>query len=486
MNNQTSSASVGAKTGGAKNSMSKLAFLPLFMDLKHRQVLVVGQGEKAARKVELLLQADASIVLCFNNATEEIKPFLTGDSGIKTVSGGYVSALLKGMKLVVAATETDQDVVIASEADAAGIPVNVVNQASLSTFIFPSIINRSPVIAAVSSSGKLPVFTRLIRNQLEAAIPASYGRLVEVAERLRNAVNNKFPDLNARRRFWEANLNGRFAELVYSGNETAAEKELEQQLGKAQFSLQGEVYLVGAGPGDPDLLTLKALRLIRQADVVVYDRLVSDEILAKVRQDAEKIHVGKERSNHTLPQEGINALLVSLAKQGKRVLRLKGGDPFIFGRGGEEIGELAEAGVPFQVVPGITAASGCACYAGIPLTHRDYSQSVRFITGHLKNNTCDLPWKEYIADGQTLVFYMGLTGLSTISEQLIAHGKAENTPVALVSKGTTREQRVLTSTLGHVQKALMLEESKGSPFKAPTLIIIGEVVSLRDELRWFD
>ncbi len=465
--------------------MNTLAFLPLFVDVKQQPVLVVGNGEKAARKVELLRLAGADVTLLCSELAEPIAGFQAAE-GVTCIEGPFDAAHFAGKMLVVAATESETDEEIAHLAKQQNLLVNVVNNARLSSYIFPSVINRSPVIAAVSSSGQLPVFTRLLRNKLEAAIPSSYGRLVNIAAKLRQAVNQKMPDLNARRRFWEANLDGHFAELVYAGNETDAEALLQQKLDEASYTAQGEVYLVGAGPGDPDLLTLRALRLIRQADVVVYDRLVSPEILAKVRQDAEKIHVGKERSNHTLPQEGINALLVSLAQKGKRVLRLKGGDPFIFGRGGEEIGELAQAGIPFQVVPGITAASGCASYAGIPLTHRDYSQSVRFITGHLKNDTCDLPWQEYIADGQTLVFYMGLTGLGTITQQLMAHGKKPETPIALVSKGTTSEQRVLTSTLENIVQALGQEESRGQPFKAPTLIIIGDVVNLRDELRWFD
>ncbi|RDW95432.1 uroporphyrinogen-III C-methyltransferase [Marinobacter nanhaiticus D15-8W] len=255
---------------------------------------------------------------------------------------------------------------------------------------------------------------------------------------------------------------------------------LESAIRKAASgSGRGEVFLVGAGPGDPDLLTLKALRIIAQADVVLYDRLVSREILARVRADAEMIHVGKQRSNHTLPQHEINERLVELARKGRTVVRLKGGDPFIFGRGGEEIETLAEAGVAFQVVPGITAASGCSAYAGIPLTHRDYAQSVRFVTGHLKNDTCDLPWKDFVQNNQTLVFYMGLVGLPIIVRELVAHGMPADMPVALVSKGTTPEQVVVTGQIDSI-----VEKVEASEVKAPTLIVIGEVVKLRDKLDW--
>ncbi len=248
---------------------------------------------------------------------------------------------------------------------------------------------------------------------------------------------------------------------------------------RSRNSSAGEVFLVGAGPGDPELLTLKAYGLITSAEVVLYDRLVSAEIMSLIPPDAELIHVGKQRANHTLPQTQINHRLVELARAGRRVVRLKGGDPFIFGRGGEELETLAEAGVRFQVVPGITAASGCAAYAGIPLTHRDYAQSVRFVTGHLKNDTCDLPWNDFVQTNQTLVFYMGLVGLPVITRELIAHGMSPAMPVALVSKGTTPDQQVVTGTLESI-----VAEVGRHQVQAPTLIIIGSVVELRSRLDW--
>jgi len=456
-------------------------FLPLFFNINNASTLVVGNGDSAARKVELLLKAGATVNLC---ADSPIKPLqaLIDNARITLVSSAFVPELLDGIVLVVAATtESAQDDNIATLAKTRNLPVNVVNHAEKSTFIFPSIIDRSPIIAAVSSSGSLPVLTRLLRSRLESNIPQSFGRLAELASKYRTQVKDKFPDVNQRRRFWEHHLEGLFAEKVFSGHEAESSKIIEASLNEDKFSPGGEVYLVGAGPGDPDLLTFKALRLMRQADIVLFDRLVSPAILDLVRSDAERVDVGKERANHTLPQQQINELLVTLAKQGKRVLRLKGGDPFIFGRGGEEIDRLSDEGVPFQVVPGITAASGCSSYAGIPLTHRDYSQSVRFITGHLKDDTCNLPWSDYVQKNQTLVFYMGLVGLGIICKQLIANGMSAKMPIALISKGTTKDQKVVTGTL-----TTMPELVKTEKVKAPTLIIIGEVVNLRDKLRWMD
>ena len=456
-------------------------FLPLFFNINNASTLVVGNGDSAARKVELLLKAGANVNLC---ADAPVKPLqvLIDNSEITLVGSFFVPEFLEGIILVVAATaESEQDDNIANLAKAKNMPINVVNHSEKSTFIFPSIIDRSPIIAAVSSSGSLPVLTRLLRSRLESNIPQSFGRLAELASKYRTRVKDKFPDVNQRRRFWEHHLEGLFAEKVFSGHETESSKIIEASLNEDSFLPGGEVYLVGAGPGDPDLLTFKALRLMRQADIVLFDRLVSPAILDLVRSDAERVDVGKERANHTLPQQQINELLVTLAKQGKRVLRLKGGDPFIFGRGGEEIDRLSDEGVPFQVVPGITAASGCSSYAGIPLTHRDYSQSVRFITGHLKDDTCNLPWSDYVQQNQTLVFYMGLVGLGLICKQLIANGMPAEMPIALVSKGTTRDQKVVTGTL-----TTMPELVKTEKVKAPTLIIIGEVVKLRDKLRWMD
>ena len=457
-------------------------FLPLFFDLKKSSALIFGDTHAASRKIDLLLKAGCRCYLIAPTLTESLFSDKRANPLFEVLSI-VEKAPWDQVQLVVAATGDDsQDKAISDRAKAARIPVNVVNRADLSTFIFPSIIDRSPLVAAISSSGELPILTRLMRSRLESSIPHAFGRLAEIASNYKEQVKSRLPGINARRRFWETHLEGRFADLVYSGREQEAEaslKEAIRSIDKEQPANDGEVYLVGAGPGDPDLLTFKALRLIRQADVVLYDRLVSEPVLNLVRQDAELINVGKERSKHLVPQENINELLVRHAKAGKRVLRLKGGDPFIFGRGGEEIETLAEQGVNFQVVPGITAASGCSAYSGIPLTHRDYSQSVRFITGHLKNNSCDLPWAEFVQPHQTLVFYMGLIGLAVICQSWMDHGMANTTPIALISKGTTRDQRVIVGTLETI--AELVEQAALS---APTLIIIGEVVKLHEKLQW--
>ena len=345
----------------------------------------------------------------------------------------------------------------------------------------PSIVDRSPIVIAISSAGSAPVLARLIRAKLESTIPHAYGKLASLAGRFRAQVKAKFTNIEDRRYFWEKAFSGVVAEKVFAGKEAEAEQDLQAQLDGSVDSETGEVYLVGGGPGDPDLLTFKALRLMQQADVILYDRLVSEAVMELVRRDAELIYVGKERDNHAVPQGDINQLLVDLAKQGRRVCRLKGGDPFIFGRGGEEIETLAENGVPFQVVPGITAASGCSTYSGIPLTHRDYSQSCRFVTGHLKDGSMNLPWNELAVEQQTIVFYMALKGAAHLSEQLMAHGMRGNMPVALVEKGTTPDHKVWTTTLSELPEVVATQ-----PIKAPTLIIVGEVVTLREKLNWYD
>jgi len=347
----------------------------------------------------------------------------------------------------------------------------------------PSIVDRSPVVVAVSTGGASPTLARLVRAHLESVIPGNMGKLAQLARDFRDRVRARISNPAARRRFWEDVLDGPIAEMIFGAQEDAAADALETALAAESCTAEpaGEVYLVGAGPGDPDLLTSRALRLMQRADVVVHDRLVSPQVLDLVRRDAPRIDAGKARSRYMLAQETINELLLRLAREGKRVLRLKGGDPFIFGRGGEEIDTLAEHGIAFQVVPGITAASGCAAYAGIPLTHRDYAQSCVFVTGHLKDGTINLDWGALVKPQQTLVIYMGLVGLPLICDRLIAHGMRAAMPAALIEQGTMDEQRVYTGTLETLPRIIEDHE-----VRAPTLTIVGDVVSLCDKLSWRD
>ncbi|NWL49787.1 uroporphyrinogen-III C-methyltransferase [Pseudomonas hunanensis] len=456
-------------------------YLPLFHKLQGGRVLVVGGGEIALRKARLLADAGGVLRVVAPDVDGQLAA-LVREGGGEVLVRGYQAADLVGCRLVIAATDDPGlNAQVSADAQALSLPVNVVDAPALCTVIFPAIVDRSPLVIAVSSGGDAPVLARLIRAKLEAWIPSAYGELAGLAARFRHKVKSLYPDVNQRRGFWETVFQGPIAERQLAGQGAEAERLLQAMVDGAPVQQGGEVYLVGAGPGDPDLLTFRALRLMQQADVVLYDRLVAPAIIDMCRRDAERIYVGKRRANHSVPQDQINRLLVDLARQGKRVLRLKGGDPFIFGRGGEEIEELAEHGIPFQVVPGITAASGCSAYGGIPLTHRDYAQSVRFVTGHLKDGTSNLPWNDLVAPAQTLVFYMGLVGLPTICAELIRHGRAASTPAALVQQGTTRNQRVFTGTLADLPDLVAQHE-----VHAPTLVIVGEVVQLRDKLAWFE
>ncbi|ALD96825.1 MULTISPECIES: siroheme synthase CysG [Pseudomonas] len=458
-----------------------MEFLPLFHNLRGSRVLVVGGGEIALRKSRLIADAGAVLRVVAPEVEAQLSELVV-QSGGEMILRGYSECDLDGCVLIIAATDDEPlNAQVSRDARLRCVPVNVVDAPALCTVIFPAIVDRSPLVIAVSSGGDAPVLARLIRAKLETWIPSSYGQLAGLAARFRNQVKGLFPNVQQRRAFWEDVFQGAIADRQLAGQGAEAERMLIAKIAGEPPSETGEVYLVGAGPGDPDLLTFRALRLMQQADVVLYDRLVAPTILDLCRRDAERVYVGKRRAEHAVPQEQINQQLVALAKQGKRVVRLKGGDPFIFGRGGEEIEELAAHGIPFQVVPGITAASGCAAYAGIPLTHRDHAQSVRFITGHLKNGTTDLPWSDLVAPAQTLVFYMGLIGLPVICEQLIRHGRSADTPAALVEQGTTVNQRVFTGTLANLPQ-LVAEHD----VHAPTLVIIGEVVKLREKLAWFE
>ncbi len=458
-------------------------YLPIFYQIKQRTCLVAGGGAVAARKVSLLRKAGADVVVVSPQLCSELEQ-LKSSGGIRHLERDYKTEDLEHCVLVIAATDQpDINEQISAQAESRHLPVNVVDNPALCSFIMPSIIDRSPVQIAVSTGGTSPVLARLIRTRLEGLIPAAYGRLGALVEGFRDNVKAAFPNVEQRRHFWETILEGTVAERVLAGHDSEARNLLETAIetASAEPQLVGEVFLVGAGPGDPDLLTFRALRLMQKADVVVYDRLVSPAIMELVRRDAEIVYVGKERDKHTMKQENINQLLVRLAKEGKRVLRLKGGDPFIFGRGGEEIETLAQEKVPFQIVPGITAASGCSSYAGIPLTHRDYAQSCVFVTGHLKDGSVDLNWKALAHPNQTVVFYMGLHGAPTLCKELVANGLPATTPVALVEQGTTPQQRVFTATLDSLLDVIANED-----IKPPTLIIVGDVVTLHHKLKWIE
>lgn len=459
-------------------------FFPIFMNIKSRQCLVVGGGKVAARKIALMLKAGAQVQVIAPQLCPEVND-MAQSGQIKHIDRAFEDQDICDSNkcdnvLVIAATSDEATNRRISElAKARSMPVNVIDQPHLCSFIMPSIVDRSPIQIAISTGGSSPVLARMLRTQLESYIPAAYGKLAQLVDGFRNKVIEKFPDAKQRRYFWDSILEGRVAELLFQGNDHAAKHALQTAIDE-DFEEHGEVYLVGAGPGDPDLLTFRALRLMQRADVVVYDRLVSQGILDLVRRDAELVYVGKERNNHAVPQENINQCLVRYAQEGKRVLRLKGGDPFIFGRGGEEIETLKENHVTFQVVPGITAAAGCSSYGGIPLTHRDYAQSCVFVTGHLKDGTVNLNWKALAHTNQTIVFYMGLQAVNVIRKELVANGLSEDTPAALVEQGTTENQRVHIGNLSNL--ADIVEQEKVKP---PTLIIVGQVVTLHDKLKWF-
>ncbi|MFE0586496.1 siroheme synthase CysG [Pantoea vagans] len=452
-------------------------YFPLFCRLQGRRCLLVGAGDVAERKARLLLEAGADLWV---GAPDFSPAFLqwAQQKAVTLLPGHFDPAWLTGCWLVVAATSDNEvNQQVADTAEKQQIFCNLVDAPQQASAIMPSIIDRSPLMVAVSSGGRAPVLARLLREKLEAMLPQHLGQLAQLAGGLRDRVKKQFGSLNARRHFWERFFNSeRLAQTLANGDGERAD-QITDALFSADLPQQGEVALVGAGPGDAGLLTLKGLQLIQQADVIVYDRLVSDEILNLVRRDAERIFVGKRAGHHCVPQDAINQLLCEQAQRGKRVVRLKGGDPFIFGRGGEELEALAQLKIPFSVVPGITAASGCAAYSGIPLTHRAHAQSVRLVTGHLQKSGT-LGWQTLAAEQQTLVFYMGLGQAGEIQQQLIQHGMRSDMPVALVENGTSTRQRVVTGTLNEL-------EALAGQVSSPSLMIIGSVVSLRDSLRWF-
>ncbi len=457
-------------------------YLPVFLDMKGRRALMVGGGATATRKADLLCRAGARVRLVAPSITDALRA-RAGTDTLELIERVFRDDDLRGVSLVIAATnDRGLNRHVSELARLQRVPVNVVDDPELCSFIMPAIVDRSPLMIAISSGGAAPVLARLVREKLEAALPEGYRRLARMAAALRGDVKARFKDLTARRRFWEGVFSGPLAERVMNATEEQGKSLVYDALmtGDMRVSSLGEVYLVGAGPGDPELLTFRALRLMQQADVVVYDRLVAPAVMDKVRRDADRIYVGKAANRHTLPQEDINRILVEQASQGRRVVRLKGGDPFVFGRGGEEIETLKAAGIPFQVVPGITAALGCAAYSGIPLTHRDCAHGCLFVTGHMKDGALSLPWPSMVQPNQTVVVYMGLGALPLLADGLIRHGLSEDWPVALIQDGTSEQQRVVTGTLSTIAA-----QAKAAELISPTLVIIGEVVRLRQQLSWY-
>lgn len=458
--------------------------LPVFLNVRGKPALILGRGVTAARKADLLLRAGARLTVVSPELGDELSR-LAESYDINHQTSELDVQDLKGCVLAFGCSENEgQNKRLRDLAGPMGIMVNVPDTNHSCDFIMPAVVDRSPLLVAISSGGSSPLLVRMLKARFETTIPAAYGRLADFAGGYRDKIKQLIPNLTRRRRFWEAMVSGPVAEHIFSSQDEQARLLMDSQLKEAAESGDkppaGEVYLVGTGPGDPDLLTFKALRLMQQADVVLYDRLIGDGIINLVRRDAERIYVGKLKNNHSVPQEEIGNMLIDLAKKGKRVLRLKGGDPFVFGRGGEEIEALSENDIAFQVIPGVTAANGCASYAGIPLTHRDHAQACVFVTGHEKDGELNLNWKSLIQPRQTVVLYMGLTSLGAITEGFIKNGADPAMPAAVIENGTRAGQRVITGTL-----STLLDKTAAAEVKSPALIIIGTVVTLRDKLSWF-
>jgi uroporphyrin-III C-methyltransferase/precorrin-2 dehydrogenase/sirohydrochlorin ferrochelatase len=453
-------------------------YFAAFLDLRGRPGVVVGGGPVAALKAEALLRSAVRVTAIapeFGARLAELAVL----GALRLERKRFQPGDLVGAEIVIAATDDPAvNESVAAAARALRVPVNVADNAALSTFIMPSVVDRAPLQIAISTAGTSPVLARKLRALIETTVPFGFGRLAALIGRFRGASKARFPDPEARRRFWEDVVDSPIAQMVFAGNEESAAASLEARLQLQAAGPRGFVSLVGAGPGDPELLTLRALRVMQSASVVLYDHLVSKPLVDLARRDAERIYVGKEQDNHALPQGEINALMVRLAREGKRVVRLKGGDPFIFGRGGEEIEALLGQGIAFEVVPGVTAAAGAASYAGIPLTHRDYAQSCVFVTGHLKDGSAQLDWPALTRARQTIAVYMGVGALARICEGLVEHGMPAATPAALVERATLPEQRVTEGTLENLP--LLTRDAK-----PPALLIVGEVVRLRAKLSWF-
>ncbi len=456
--------------------------LPVFMNLRGQSCLVAGEENKAYHKILLLLKAEARVYLLTQSPCRRIRE-LFHQNRLVSVDEPLEKLELSRFRLVICASENSAlNELLARRAMELNIPVNVVDQPDLCTFTIPSIVDRSPLIVAVSSSGKSPTLSKFVRRKIEALLPHTYGPLTEMLGNFRKQTRNRTSDYSEKKRFWERLLSGPLVDLFLSGKEQTARDVMQHELEQASKpEKRGQVVLAGAGPGDPELLTLRALRHIQNADVIVYDRLVSSPVLDYANPDAEMVYAGKKTGDHYLSQQDINRKLIRLAQEGKSVVRLKGGDPFIFGRGGEELEELMDAGIDFQVIPGITAAGGCCAYAGIPLTHRDFAQSVVFVTAHGRDEELELNWESLTQPNQTLVFYMGLANAELVSRGLITHGLPADTPAALVQNGTTFNQKV---AVGNIETLPRLIQEQG--FQRPTLIIVGHTVTLHEKLQWYN
>lgn len=458
-----------------------MKYLPIFTDLAHKHTVVIGGGSIAHRKASMLLSAHANVMLVAPVFSKAVLALAEENAQVTLREEVFNPLHVEGALLVIAATDDEHiNARVFALCEEKNILVNVVDDTERCRFIFPAIVDRSPIVVAISSGGSAPVLARRLRERLETLLPQHLGPLAELIGRYRDKAKTAFSCMTARRGFWERILTGRVVSLLSQKQEHAAEQALLEEFDNASPTSTGEAYIVGGGPGDPDLLTLRALQLMQQSDVVIYDGLVSKEVLNLARRDADLISVRKSAGFHSVPQPDINALIVKYAKEGKKVCRLKGGDPFIFGRGGEEVEELVKENIPFQVVPGITAAAGCSAYAGIPLTHRDYAQSVQFVTGHCRKDGKGPDWSSLAKPNQTVLIYMGLINSSDIQRELIEHGRNPSTPVALVENGTRAEQRVVTGTLGG-----LVDLIESHQVKSPALIVVGEVVALQAKLSWF-
>jgi uroporphyrin-III C-methyltransferase/precorrin-2 dehydrogenase/sirohydrochlorin ferrochelatase len=452
---------------------------PAHINLDGRPVLIIGGGPAALAKARLMLAAGAALTLIAPEIAAETRAELEGRARL-IVRKPVVADIEAAALLFIADTDEAEARRWAEVARMAGVLLNVVDRPELCDFTTPSIVDRGRVTVSISTAGAAPVLGKKLRARLEMLLPARLGALADFADRYRDAVKARL-DHAARRHFWEAFFDGPAAEQVLAGDEAGAHEAMLALINRPQTEQNtgpqsGVVHIVGAGPGDPELLTIKALRLLQTADVILYDRLVSDEILSLARRDAERFYVGKAKSNHAVAQEDIEARMIEFARAGKTVVRLKGGDPFIFGRGGEELEALRNANIPVYITPGVTAATGCAAAANMALTHRDYAQAVTFVTGHAKGEADpDLDWSALAALKNTLVVYMGVTKAGTIAHNLIEHGRAASTPVAIIENGTRADQKVVKGALGELPR---LVETGG--IKGPALLVIGEVAALAD------